>query len=69
MLTKNEVVEIMKAEIPAMLHSRIADLESMVREILCDYQCAASCAEHEGYNTDYAEISEKAERLLSKGIV
>ena len=68
MLTSKEVAAMIKNDVAKLLHARIDELEAMILEILCDYQCVASCAEQEGYSTDYAAISVKADLLIKKGI-
>jgi hypothetical protein len=48
MLTRNEVVAIMKTEIPAMLHARIADLEhELMQSNLTMQTCECDAGEKE----------------------
>ncbi len=69
MLTQKEVYNIMKKDFLELQRKRIEELESMVMELLCDYQCVAACADIAGFSIDdYARLSEKAEKMVKKGI-
>lgn len=69
MLSDKEVAEIMKRDVPRLLHKRIAELEWCIKYLLEDCQCAASAAEREGYSVEYLERSKKAEEILKKEII
>lgn len=57
-----------KETVDAFLHLKsIADeMYAMLEDVLADYQCAALCASHEGYDNNYIELSKKADALLAK---
>jgi hypothetical protein len=66
MLTRNEVVEIMKNEIPAMLHARIAELE---HELMQSNHTMKSCQCDAGEKEWLMEQVERNVKVLSKEIV
>jgi hypothetical protein len=66
MLTKNEVVEIMKTEIPAMLHARIAELEN---ELMQSNHTMKSCQCDADEKEWLMEQVERNVKVLSKEIV
>lgn len=68
MLTSEEVYDIMRKDFLELQRKRIKELEDMIVELLGDYQCAASCAEIEGYPTEYSKLSEKADKIVKKGV-
>lgn len=66
MLTKKEVAAIMKTEIPAMLHARIAELEN---ELMQSNHTMKSCQCDAGEKEWLMEQVERNVKVLSKEIV